>query len=109
MAKKNLAPTTTSPLPAMGKNGPPVNVRMPTPNLKLVSKKNQSKGAPTSGTAAHRTGIQERLGAQLRPTAVLYEANAAEAAMGGKNVRLMSPAKGNSGFWAKRQYGQVAQ
>lgn len=52
-----------------------------------------------SATAAHRPGIQERLGAQLHPTATLYAANAAAAGQTLRNTRLVPSAVGNRDFW----------
>lgn len=110
MAKKALAPTTTSPMPAMGKNGPPVRVRTSSSNVQLGPR--DPGTAPGSARSygmmdglfnAHRTPIQERMGATLRPTATISSPNAPEAHLGNKNVKLMPSSAGTTrDFWAAR-------
>jgi hypothetical protein len=72
-----------------------------------VPKKNQSKGGfLESATASHRPNIMERNGASLRPTAILYQANAAEAGAIQRNVVTVPSAVGNRDFYLRRQYRQ---
>lgn len=75
-----------------------------------VPKTGNSKGGfAEAATAKHRANIQERLGAKLRPTAVLYAVNAAAANDTYRNVRYVPSAIGNRDFWNKRAYGQNQQ
>lgn len=63
-------------------------------------------GFKAAATAAHRTRIQERMGARLHPTAVLYEQNAAAASEVQRNTRIVPSVAGQSAnFWAKRAGG----
>jgi hypothetical protein len=72
-----------------------------------VPKKNQAKGGfLESATASHRPSIMERNGASLRPSAVLYQANAAEAGLVQRNVVTVPSAVGNRDFYLRRQYRQ---
>lgn len=108
------APTNvqTGSFPTVGKNVAAHAVTR-TPTIAkgggLVRKKNSKGGALESATASHRAGIQEKLGAQLHPTATLYKQNAAEASATQRNVRTVPSAVGNRDFWYKRAYGQVQQ
>lgn len=75
----------------------------PSRNTKPVRRKNATGGMLDAATANHRSGIQERMGAQLHPTAVLYAANAAEASNVQRNTRIVPSAVGyKDNFWAKR-------
>jgi hypothetical protein len=72
-----------------------------------VPKKNQAKGGfLEAATATHRPSIMERNGASLHPTAVLYQANAAEAGVVQRNVVTVPSALGNRDFYLRRQYRQ---
>jgi hypothetical protein len=50
----------------------------------------------------------ERNGASLRPTAILYQANAAESGVVQRNVVTVPSAVGNRDFYLRRQYRQGA-
>src|SRR4051794_16746242 len=69
-----------------------------------VPKKGGVGGMLEAATATHRRGIQERMGAQFAPTAVLYKQNAAEASATQRNVRIVPSAVGNRDFYLRRQY-----
>jgi hypothetical protein len=72
-----------------------------------VPKKNQSKGGfIEAATTTHRPNIMERNGASLRPTAVLYQTNAAEAGLVQRNTVTVPSAIGNRDFYLRRQYRQ---
>lgn len=73
---------------------------------KLVKKGNSKGGMLEGATAAHRAGIQERMGAQFAPQATLYAPNAASAGETQRNVRIVQSAVGNRDFYLRRQYGQ---
>lgn len=110
MAKnKNSNVTTDNPSlrPTMGTSASNVgNVAKPVKG-KSVPKKNQAKGGfLESATATHRASVQERMGATLRPTAILYQANAAEAGVVQRNVVTVPSAVGNRDFYLRRQYRQ---
>lgn len=75
-------------------------------NTKTVVRKGESKGGMLEGaTAVHRPNIQERMGAQLHPSATLYAPNAASASDEQRNTRFVPSAIGNRDFWAKRAEG----
>lgn len=76
-------------------------------NTKLRPKGNASGGMIAAATANHRAGIQERMGAQLHPSATLYKANAAESSNTQRNTRIVPSALGNRDFWAKRSEGRI--
>lgn len=79
-------------------------------NEKLVRRNNAKGGFMEGATAVHRPGIQERMGAQLHPTATLYAPNAAEAGMVQRNTRIVPSRVGQKdNFYTKRQYGQIFQ
>uniref|UniRef100_A0AAU3I9C4 Uncharacterized protein n=1 Tax=Streptomyces sp. NBC_01393 TaxID=2903851 RepID=A0AAU3I9C4_9ACTN len=111
MAKKknDSAVTTDNPSlrPTMGTGASRLaNVAQPIKG-RSVPKKNQAKGGfLESATASHRPAILERNGASLRPTAVLYQANAAEAGVVQRNVVTVPSAVGNRDFYLRRQYRQ---
>lgn len=106
-----MSKNTSSPFPTMGKGGPPVRVAPVTSNLKTSVKKGSSKGGAGAygmldGIMAHRTGIQERMGAQCRVTAKLYSPNAVEAAQTGRRTVRVPSAIGNRDFYdARRRAG----
>ena len=113
MAKKNSGIVSTdnpSQRPTMGNSAS--TLTNPSKPLKgmAVKKTGQEKGGfLEAATAAHRVNIQERLGAKLHPSTVLYKANAAEAGQVQRNVRLMPSAMGNRDFnGERRQFGQGA-
>lgn len=113
MAKRKtrgLAPTTTSPA-KMGTEMAHAQAMAPeSPNVEYRPRGVPGKGGSApAATANHRQGIQERLGAQFAPQMTLYKANAAEAGLVQKNVRLVPSAVGNRDFWFKRAYGQRLQ
>ena len=71
----------------------------PSRNTKPVAKKGGKGGMIDAATASHRPGILERNGASLHITAPLYQANAAEAGLTQRNVRIVSsrlPRRSNS-------------
>jgi hypothetical protein len=77
------------------------------PEKGTLRPRGQSKGGMLeAATATHRAGIQERMGAQLHPTATLYAPNAAEAGMVQRNTVFVPSAIGNRDFYLRRQYGQ---
>jgi hypothetical protein len=93
--------------PTMGTDASRVgNVAKPIKG-RSVPKKNQAKGGfLEAATATHRPNILERNGASLRPTAVLYQANAAEAGLVQRNTVVVPSAIGNRDFYLRRQYRQ---
>ncbi len=110
MAKKNAGPVTTddpSLRPTMGTNASRLsNVAKPIKG-KSVKKSGQAKGGfLEAATATHRANIQERNGASLHPTAILYKANAAESDLVQRNVQTVPSAVGNRDFYLRRQYRQ---
>lgn len=84
------------------------------PYTKSVPRKTQGRGASPTGTKggvkAHEL-IHEANGPAFTVKATLYKQNASEASAVLRNVKIVPSAVGNrdSGFWAKRQYGQNAQ
>lgn len=108
---KRLAPTVTSPAKMGEEMAHPRAVAAESPNVQYRPRGVAGKGGsiPDAGTAGHRTGHQERLGAKYAPQMPLYVQNAAAASETQKNVRLVPSAIGNRDFWTKRQYGQVQQ
>lgn len=108
--KAGLAPTVTSPAKMGEEMAHPRANAAQSPNVKYRPRNNSKGGSiPDAGTAGHRTGHQERLGAKYAPQMPLYEQNAAAASETQKNVRVVPSAVGNRDFWTKRQYGQVQQ
>lgn len=105
MARKPLAPTTTSPAKMGEEMAVARSVAAESPNVKYAPRKNAKSDAPV-GTTSHRTGHQERLGAKYAPQMPLYEPNAAAASETQRNVRLVPSAVGNRDFYLRRQYGQ---
>jgi hypothetical protein len=109
--KKDNIVTTDNPSlrPTMGTDASRLgNVAKPIKG-RSVPKKNQSKGGfLESATASHRPNIMERNGASLRPTAILYQANAAESGVVQRNVVTVPSAVGNRDFYLRRQYRQGA-
>lgn len=79
------------------------------PNLKFRPRGGSSGGTAEAATAGHRTGHQERLGAKYAPQMSMVTANAPEASLEQRNVRLLPSSIGNRDFWAKRELGQVQQ
>ncbi len=81
---------------------------MASPNTKLRPKKLAGGGGfLEAATAAHRPGIQENMGAQLHPSAVLYAPNAAAAQETQRNTVFMPSVMGQArNFWAKRAEGR---
>lgn len=80
----------------------------------VTPKKTMGRGASpigaTGGVKSHSM-IHEAHGPAFTVKATLYKANAAEASMTMRNVRVVPTVVGNrdSGFWAKRAYGQKLQ
>jgi hypothetical protein len=98
----SLRPTMGTSASAVGKVAKPIKG-------KSVPKKNQAKGGfLEAATAAHRPNILERNGASLHPTAVLYQANAAEAGLVQRNTVNVPAAMGNRDFYLRRSYNQGA-
>lgn len=81
----------------------------PSPNLKFKRRGNSRGGSLPPATAAHRQGVQERLGAQFAPQVNVEYANAESAASEGRHVLLVPSAIGNRDFYLKRRYGQNLQ
>jgi hypothetical protein len=106
---KPLAPTVTSPAKMGESMAVAKSTASQSPNVKTVRKNNSKGGSPEAATANHRTGHQERLGAQWAPQMPLYEQNAASASETQRNVVPVRSAVGNRDFWEKRKYGQVQQ
>jgi hypothetical protein len=110
--KKNSGITTTdnpSLRPTMGTDASRLaNVATPIKGRSVPKKGNAKGGFLESATAKHRPSILERQGASLRPTAILYQANAAEAGAVQRNVVTVPSAIGNRDFYLRRQYGQGA-
>ena len=77
----------------------------PSKHTKPVAKKGGQGGMIDAATASHRPQIMERNGASLRISAPLYQANAAEAGLTERRVRIVPSAVGNRDFWANRQVG----
>ena len=95
--------------PTMGTSvGQTVNARQPIKGRSVPRTGNRKGGMLEAATQAHRAGIQEKDGAQLRPTAKLYEANAAEAGLLQRNTVLVPSALGNRDFYTRRQFGQTS-
>ncbi|MER5754337.1 hypothetical protein [Streptomyces sp. NPDC002088] len=82
------------------------NVAKPVKGRSVAKKGNAKGGFLESATATHRPGVLERHGATLRPTAVLYAANAASAGDVQRNVVTVPSAIGNRDFYLRRQYRQ---
>jgi hypothetical protein len=106
--KSNIVTTNDPSLrPTMGTDASRVGKVAKPVKGKSVPKKNQSKGGfLEAATASHRPNILERNGASLRPTAVLYQANAAEAGLVQRNTVVVPSAVGNRDFYLRRQYRQ---
>lgn len=106
-----MADKTTTKFPTMGESIPKggvVNVSgAPSRNTKARKKGNASGGMIAAATANHRPAIQQRMGAQLHPSATLYAPNAAEAGLVQRNTRIIPSAIGNRDFWAKRSYAAI--
>lgn len=105
MARKSIAPTTTSPAKMGEEMAHPQANSAQSPNLKYRPRNNSKSDAPV-GTKANRVGHQERLGAKYAPQMPLYAQNAAEASATQRNVRVVPSAVGNRDFYLRRQYGQ---
>lgn len=81
----------------------------------VTPKKTMGRGASptgsTGGGSKKHMQIHEAHGPAFTVKATLYKANAAEASMTMRNVHVVPSVVGNrdSGFWAKRQYGQALQ
>lgn len=72
---------------------------------KSVKKTGNSKGGMLEGaTASHRANIQERLGAKLAPSAVLYAPNAAESSLTQRNVYTVPSRAGTGDFYLRKSY-----
>lgn len=80
----------------------------PSPYTKPVAKKGGSGGMIAAATANHRAAILERNGASLRISATLYKANAAEASLVQRRVRIVPSSLGNRDFWDARQSAESA-
>jgi hypothetical protein len=103
-----MADKTTTKFPKMGtSNARAVNQSAaPSKNTKRVKKKSTVSAKPEMATAAHRQGVQERLGFKGAPQASMGYPTAPEAAQTLRNVRIVPSAVGNRDFYLKRQYGQ---
>jgi len=79
-----------------------------------VPRKTMGRGSSpigsTGGVKSHKE-IHEAHGPAFTVKATLYHQNAAEASTTLRNVRIVPTVVGNrdTGFWAKRQYGQRTQ
>jgi hypothetical protein len=107
-----MADKTTTTFPKMGTaNAKAVNQSAaPSKNTKPVRKRSTVAAGPAEpATAAHRQGIQERLGAQGAPQVTMSYPQAPEASQTQRNVRILPSAIGNRDFYLKRQYGQTLQ
>lgn len=108
MAKKNIVTTDNPSLrPTMGTDASRLgNVAKPVKGRSVPKKGNAKGGFLESATASHRPTVLERQGSSLRPTAILYKANAAEAGVVQRNVLTVPSAVGNRDFYLRRQYRQ---
>lgn len=104
-----MAENTISQFPKMGDEGIPnsvVNLSARPSPYTMPQPRHRSGGAdiPGVGDKANRSGtlIKNAQGPAPCHFAVLYEANAACATEGQRNVRLMPRYAGDGGFWAKR-------
>jgi hypothetical protein len=106
--KSNIVTTDNPSLrPTMGTDASRVgNVAKPIKGRSVPKKGNAKGGFLESATAKHRPNVLERNGASLRPTAILYAANAAEAGVVQRNVVTVPSAMGNRDFYLRRQYRQ---
>jgi hypothetical protein len=107
-----MADKTTTKFTKMGESiprGGVVNISgAPSKNTKSVKKTGNSKGGMiASATANHRPGIQERMGAQLHPSATLYAPNAAASSDLQRNTRIVPSSLGNRDFFAKRSEARI--
>jgi hypothetical protein len=85
--------------PTMGTSAASSVKAAPVIRGRSVKKTGQSKGGfLEAATASHRPNVQEHLGASLHPTAVLYQANAAEASQTQRNTVLVPSASGFRDF-----------
>lgn len=99
--------TGTGNRPTMGTSvASTVNARQPEKGRATKKSGNAKGGMLEAATAAHRAGIQEREGASYAPRAILYAANAPEAAQTQRNVVTVPSAAGNRDFYLNRRYGQ---
>lgn len=95
--------------PTMGTSASQVTPAYPDPaHTTTVAKQGSGKSdAPDNGgTATHRKGAIERLGASYAPRVNYVYPNQPEASQTLRNVRIVPSAVGNRDFWNKRQYGQ---
>jgi hypothetical protein len=77
---------------------------------KMMDTRPMGRGSSPTGTTSHRSShkIQEANGPKCCIQTTLYKANAAEASMQQRNVRLMPSATGTGDFWKERsQFGKV--
>jgi hypothetical protein len=74
----------------------------PSKNTKPRKKGNASGGAIEAATATHKANIAERLGAKCAPTVPMYKANAPEAGLTGRNVRILPSSMGSRDFYDRR-------
>jgi len=108
MAKSD---STTTTFPKVGDNIAKhvMNMsRRPSPYTTLEPKKTEGRGASPTGRKANRgaTMIHEANGPKCHIDQVLYKANAPEAGMQMRNVRLMKPAMGDQDFRSRKTYRQ---
>lgn len=98
MAAKAAKTTTGKNRPTMGTSASAArNISgQPSKSTTPVAKKGGAGGMIDAATAAHRQGIEEHLGSQLRISATLYAPNASESSSTMRNVRLLKPAMGSS-------------
>ena len=103
-----MADKTTTTFPKMGtSNARAVNQSAaPSRNTKRVKKKSTVSAQPEAATAAHRQGVQERLGFKGAPQTAMSYPNAPEASQTQRNVRIVPSAVGNRDFYFRRAYGQ---
>lgn len=78
----------------------------PSANTKLVPKKMAAGGSPEPDTAVARTHTMERNGFKGAPQMNHVYAQAPEAGLTYRNVRLVKSSIGNRDFYDRRAYGQ---
>jgi hypothetical protein len=98
--------------PAMGDSGIPNEIVNMSGNRSPYTMAGGPRGGPGKSDAPDSSDgirksvtINEAHGPRLAPITRIYEGNAAEAGLSGRNLRLMKPTEGN--FWEKRVNGPV--
>lgn len=79
------------------------------PNVKNRPRSGSKNDAPVGTIQGVKPHHQERLGAKYAPQMTMVSAEAPEAGLVGRNVRILPSSTGNRDFWLKRQYGQRLQ